>query len=721
MSLGRPTQKRARATSLVLASERRLRLALRVARMSTWEWNVETGEVVWSRELEALDGVVPGSFGGTFESFLELVHPDDLDDVRETVRGAAAAREGFAIEFRIVLPDGQIRWRTVAGEVVPDRAGQPVRMIGVGRDITEQREADERLRQAEGRYRTLVERLPLVSYVEGLDEESAMYISPQIAELAGHTAEEWVADPSFFASVLHPDDRDRVLAGFAAMHESGEQYECEYRLIARGGRAVWIHDAAVVVRNDAGAPLYAQGYMIDISERKRNEEALQRSQEQLQQQMQRIEYQALHDALTDLPNRTLFGDRAEQALLTAKRDGSGFVVMLIDLDRFKEVNDTLGHPSGDLLLREIGGRLRRALRESDTVARLGGDEFGVVAPGLSDGTTARAFAEKLREELAQPVVVGGLTIEVEASVGIAIYPDHGEDVETLTRHADVSMYVSKTTHTPIVYAAAYDHHSLARLALHGELRQALEGNELVVQYQPQADVATGEVHKVEALVRWQHPEHGLLGPDQFIPLAEQTGLIRALTHYVLDAALGQCHAWRAEGREVRVAVNITGRELVDLRFPDEVTELLSKWRIKPDQLELEITETTIMTDPPRARAVLAQLSKLGVRLAVDDFGSGHASLGYLRKLPINVLKIDKSFIQHMADDAGDAAIVRTAIDLGHNLGLEVVAEGVETEATKHRLEALGCDTLQGYHLGRPQSASTLTTVGYVEQDLRPTG
>jgi diguanylate cyclase (GGDEF)-like protein/PAS domain S-box-containing protein len=721
MNFPRSSQKLARANRVVLARERRMQLALQVARMSTWEWNVETGEVGWSRELEALDGVVPESFGGTFQSFLDLVHADDLDRVRQTVGEAAATRGSFEIEFRIVLPDGQIRWRTVAGEVAPDEAGQPMRMIGVARDITDRKEADERLRQVEGRYRTLVERLPLVSYVEGLDEESALYISPQIAELAGHTPEEWVADPSFFASVLHPDDRDRVLSGFASMHESGEQHECEYRLIARDGREIWIHDAAVVVRDATGAPLYAQGYMIDISERKRHEEVLQRSQDQLQRQLQRIEYQALHDALTDLPNRTLFGDRAEQALLIAKRDGAGFAVMLIDLDRFKEVNDTLGHPSGDLLLREIAGRLRRALRESDTVARLGGDEFGVVAPGLSDGATARAFADKLREELAEPVVVGGLTIEVEASVGIAIYPDHGEDVETLTRHADVSMYVSKTTHTPIVYAAAYDHHSLARLALHGELRQALEGNELVVHYQPQADVATGEVHKVEALVRWQHPEHGLLGPDQFIPLAEQTGLIRALTHYVLDAALGQCHAWRAEGQEVRVAVNITGRELVDLRFPDEVTKLLSKWRIKPAQLELEITETTIMTNPPRARAVLAQLSKLGVRLAVDDFGSGHASLGYLRKLPIDVLKIDKSFIQQMADDAGDAAIVRTAIDLGHNLGLEVVAEGVESEDAQRRLEALGCDTLQGYHLGRPQPASTLMNIGYSEQQRRATG
>jgi diguanylate cyclase (GGDEF)-like protein/PAS domain S-box-containing protein len=689
--------------------------------MSTWDWNILTGEIEWSRELEATHGVAPVSFGGTFQSFLDLVHPEDRDRVRHTLVEAAEKGRGFELEYRIVLADGQIRWRMAAGDILADRAGQASHMTGVGQDITERREAEERLRLSEGRYRTLVEQLPLASYVEQLDAESAVYMSPQIAELVGYSAQEWVADPTFFGRVLHPGDRDRVLAGFASMHESAEQFECEYRLFARDGRIVWIHDAAVVVHDEAGVPLYAQGYMIDISERKRSEEALRRTQDGLREQMQRVEYQSLHDGLTDLPNRTLFQDRAEQALLRANREGSGFAVMLIDLDRFKEVNDTLGHASGDLLLREIAGRLHRVMRESDTVARLGGDEFGVVAPGLSDSAAARVLAEKLREELAQPVVVGGLTIEVEASVGIAIYPDHGEDVETLIRHADVSMYVSKNTHTPVVYAAAYDHHSLARLALVGELRRALARNELLVHYQPETDAATGEVRKVEALVRWQHPEHGLLEPDQFIPLAEQTGLIRELTRYVLDAALGQCHAWQAEGRELAVAVNITGRELIDVRFPDEVIELLAKWRINPAQLELEITESTIMSDPPRARNVLARLSKLGVRLAIDDFGSGHSSLGYLRQLPIDVLKIDKSFIQKMVEDTGDAAIVSTAIDLGHNLGLEVVAEGVETEEAKRQLEALGCDTLQGYHLGRPQLASKLTSIGFAQPKLRAAG
>ena len=678
--------------------------------MSSWEWNVRTGEVVWSRDLEAASGVAPATFGGSIDAFLDVVHPDDRELVHRSLVEAAEHARGFELEYRIVLPDGKVRWRSAAGDALNVEGGQATRMIGVGQDITERREAEERLRQAEGRYRTLVEQLPLASYVEQLDAESAVYISPQIADLVGYTADEWVADPNFFARVLHPEDRERVLAGFAEMHESGQSFECEYRLLARDGRVVWIHDSAVVVRDATGRPLYAQGYMIDFTERKRNEEALHESQRLLREQMQQIEHQALHDGLTDLPNRTLFQDRAEQALLLANRHGSGFVVMLIDLDRFKEVNDTLGHHSGDLLLREIAGRLRRSLRESDTVARLGGDEFGVVAPELVDSVAARMLADKLRAELAQPVVVGGLTIEVEASVGIAIYPEHGEDVETLIRHADVSMYVSKNTHTPIVYAAAYDHHSLARLALVGELRRALENDELVVHYQPETHAATGEVHKVEALARWQHPERGLLEPDQFIPLAEQTGLIRALTSHVLDAALGQCAAWRRDGRDLGIAVNITGRELVDLGFPDEVRKLLGKWRVKPEQLELEITESTIMTEPARARTVLMRLSKLGVRLAIDDFGSGHSSLAHLRQLPIDVLKIDKSFIQKMIEDQGDAAIVRSAIDLGHNLGLEVVAEGVETEEVQRRLEALGCDTLQGYHLGRPVAAASISTV-----------
>jgi diguanylate cyclase (GGDEF)-like protein len=423
--------------------------------------------------------------------------------------------------------------------------------------------------------------------------------------------------------------------------------------------------------------------------------------------VEHIEYQAPHDWLTNLPNRRLFWDRAEQALGAAVRDGSGLAVMLLDLDRFSEVNDILGQLAGDTVLVEVGARLRRALRQVDTVARVGGDEFGILARGISDAAAARVLAARVAGELIRPVAIGGLELEVEASIGISLFPANGTDVETLIRRADISMHISKKTHEPTVYAATSDHNSPARLTLIPDLRRAIEGGELVIDYQPETDVATGEVQKVEALVRWQHPKHGLLAPDQFIPIAEQTGLIRTLTRHVLDAALAQCAAWQANGIELAVAVNITARELVDLDFPAEVGELLSKWGVDPCKLELEITERTIMTDSLRAVAILAQLSELGVRIAIDDFGTGHASLAYLRLLPIDVIKIDRSFVQRMDENREDAALVQTAIEIGHNLGLEVVAEGVETEASRRRLEALGCDTLQGFLLGRPQPASAL--------------
>jgi diguanylate cyclase (GGDEF)-like protein len=426
------------------------------------------------------------------------------------------------------------------------------------------------------------------------------------------------------------------------------------------------------------------------------------------QLMEHIEYQAFHDWLTDLPNRRLFRDRAEQALRIAVLDGSGFAVILLDLERFSEVNDTLGQLAGDKVLAEIGARLRQALRQVDTVARVGGDEFGILAPGISDPAAARLIAAKLSSELIRPVPIDGLALEFEASIGIAVFPENGTNVETLIRRADVSVHLSKNTHAPVVYAGKYDHNSRARLALMPDLRRAIEGGELVIDYQPEADVATGDVCKVEALVRWRHPKHGLLAPDEFIPIAEQTGLIRKLTRHVLDVALAQCAVWEASGVELVVAVNISGRELVDLEFPAEVDELLTKWNIHPSKLELEITERAIMTDSFRAVAILAQLNELGVRIAVDDFGTGYASLASLRRLPIDVIKIDRSLVQGMTESQEDAALVRMAIDTGHHLGLEVVAEGVETESALRRLEALGCDILQGFLLGRPQAASLIS-------------
>ena len=433
---------------------------------------------------------------------------------------------------------------------------------------------------------------------------------------------------------------------------------------------------------------------------------LHRVTKRLRRQIEEIQHQAFHDGLTQLPNRALFHDRVEQALLLASRTRESVAVMLLDLDRFKEINDTLGHQSGDALLQSIARRIRKQLRESDTIARLGGDEFGILAPG-ADAAGALSLAETLRSAIGEPVFVADVELQVDASIGIAVFPDQGQDCETLVRYADMAMYLSKKTHQPALYSPEHDHYSPRRLALMGELRRALLNRELVVYYQPQANLQTGEIRSVEALVRWIHPEHGLLPPDEFIPLAEHSGLIRPLTRYVLDSALGQCRAWQDAGLEIGIAVNISGRDLLDLNLPDEVAELLERWSVDPSRLELEITENTILTDPVRARAVLTRLSALGVSLAIDDFGAGHSSLGYLKRLPVDVLKIDKSFVMGMSRDENDEVIVRSTIDLGHNLGLHVVAEGVEDSASWRRLGELRCDTAQGYHLGKPAPAEQL--------------
>ena len=428
----------------------------------------------------------------------------------------------------------------------------------------------------------------------------------------------------------------------------------------------------------------------------------------LRHQAEVNEHQALHDSLTDLPNRTLFHDRVHQALSSARREHVPAAVMIMDLDRFKEVNDTLGHASGDELLKQVGLRLRDSLRESDTVARLGGDEFGILLPKVLDAEAAVAVARKLRTTLEEPMTIHGLALQMEASIGIALFPDHGSDVQGLLQRADVAMYVAKEQSGCEVYTSERDEYSPDRLTLLTELRRAIDRGQLGLHYQPKAELRTGEIHGVEALVRWNHPERGTILPDEFIPPAQKTGVIAPLTMFVLDEALRQCRTWALQGLELCVAVNLSTRNLLDVHLPDTVGQLLTRWEVPPRLLELEITESTILADPVRAMQILSRLDEMGVRLAIDDFGTGYSSLAYLKRLPVDELKIDKSFILGMEESENDAVIVRSTIDLGRNLGLRVVAEGVETQAAWNHLVALGCDVAQGYFLSRPAPAEQLT-------------
>jgi diguanylate cyclase (GGDEF)-like protein len=425
-------------------------------------------------------------------------------------------------------------------------------------------------------------------------------------------------------------------------------------------------------------------------------------QRRTERQADENQHQALHDGLTGLPNRTLLHDRTAQAIRQADRELVPAGLLLLDLDRFKEVNDTLGHHYGDQLLVKVGQRLQAALREVDTVARLGGDEFAVLLSRVETAEGAVAVARKLQASLQEPFLLEGLSLEVEASIGLAIYPEHGNDPDELLQHADIAMYVAKETHAGFVlFDPSLDQHNPRKLALLGELRRAIEHDQLVLHYQPKVDAHTGQVLGVEALVRWQHPEHGLIPPGEFIPLAEHTGLIGPLTHYVLDAALHQCRDWRRAGHELSMAVNVSARRLHDLDFPDEVAATLATWEVPARLLVVEITESAIMADPARALQILGRLNQMGVQVSIDDFGTGYSSMAYLKSLPVHELKVDQSFVSQMTTSDRDAVIVRSTVDLGRNLGLHVVAEGVEDSLTLQELDALGCDAIQGFYISRP--------------------
>ena len=421
------------------------------------------------------------------------------------------------------------------------------------------------------------------------------------------------------------------------------------------------------------------------------------------------ERQAVHDALTGLPNRALLHERATTVLTEAGRSGSTVAVMLLDLDHFKEINDTLGHRVGDNLLRAVGERLHGAVRDTDMVARLGGDEFGVLVSCMNSADDAVVLAERLLTVLREPFFVDGVRLQTQASIGIAVWPDHGTDVETLVQRADVALYAAKEERGCwSMYSPESDRYTPERLAMLGELRTGLETGQLVVFYQPKSDAKTGVVVGVEALARWEHPTRGLLPPDEFIPLAENTGLIGDLTFEVLRQALAQVRVWHRKGMRIGVSVNLSVRQLTDINLPRDVAALLADFQLPASVLTLEVTETTIMADPSRTLHVLRMLADIGIDLSIDDFGTGYSSLAYLRRLQADELKIDKSFVMGMSRNSNDAVIVRSTIELGHNLGLRMVAEGVEDAETWRLLRSLGCDVVQGYHLSRPLPPAQIT-------------
>jgi len=454
--------------------------------------------------------------------------------------------------------------------------------------------------------------------------------------------------------------------------------------------------------------------------------------QELSKAYEEYETLAFTDQLTNLPNRVLFLDRLSQLILLSQRKGEKFGVMMLDLDGFKEINDTLGHHVGDELLKQIAVRLQRIIRasstiarvidnntvagsenitpglEEGTIARLGGDEFAILLPNLSGVDGAISVAKRVTDALEESVEIDGNMIVIAGTLGMSMFPEHGENAESLLRRADVALYVAKHLHNDFsVYDPAYDNNSVKQLALKAELRSAIEEDQMVLFYQPKLDLARGCIDSVEALIRWQHPERGMIPPDQFIPLSEQRGLIGPLTEWVIQRALRQYKEWQQQGIFLQIAVNLSSRVLYDLSLPNKIESYLVELQLSPSALSLEITEEATMLDPERALTILNSLRKMGISLSIDDFGTGHSSLSYLKRLPVDEIKIDRSFVMEMEGSENDAKIVHATIDLSHNLGLKVVAEGVETEEALNILNDLNCDYAQGYYLSRPVPADEL--------------
>ena len=570
-----------------------------------------------------------------------------------------------------------------------------LRLVDCGVDAKRTAPAVEaEAREIERRYRTLVEQLPLVIYVDALDEASSnIFTSDQIEPLLGYTVEEWRDDPDLFVRTLHPDDRDRVLAAHARTHRTHEPLSLEYRLIARDGSVVWVRDDGCVVLGDDGEPLYLQGYVLDIT-----------PERELQEQLR---LQALFDPLTGLANRAFFHEQLEHAVSTRREQELTTAVVFVDLDEFKQINDQHGHSVGDEVLAILGERLKGVIRSGDSVARLGGDEFAVLLTSVAEPAEAAVVAERLLEQITASIDVAGRHLSLSASVGIAL----GSSGAELLKQADAAMYRAKANGDAeyAFYDDELDQVAINRFKRIAELREAIAKKQFTLAYQPVVNLDPFEVVGLEALLRWQHPTLGEVPPLDFIPLAEESGLIVQIGRGVLIEACAYASRLRNQlGRDLEIAVNVSARQLQHPEFVDHVDSALERADLPPHLLTLELTESVLVASGERAEHQLAVLKQRGVKLALDDFGTGYASLAYLQRLPVDIVKIDRSFTAKIDSGASDLALLQGIVGLGKALGLQLVAEGIERHAQQGIVHDLGCHGAQGFHFGRPAPAAAAT-------------
>ena len=657
------------------------------------DWPYEDGFAHWAAALAA---------GDPIQTRISEAQGDELEDMQdESVRSQVA----------VPVVVGGAWWGFVGfDDCVDERVWTAAELDALqviaatyGAALTRHRVADA-MRRAEDRYRTLVEQLPVAVYIDGLDDTATtLYISPQIERLIGYTADEWEHDAELWPRLLHADDRERALAAQARHNETGTPFREEYRMLAKDGRVVWIRDEAVVVKAPDGRFLYSQGIMQDVTDVKEAEA--------------QIAFLAYRDRLTGLPNDTMFAEIAEMALARARRNDRAAAVLFIDVDRFKLVNDSVGPEVGDALLQRIAERLQTAIRDTDTLARRGGDEFVVLLADLERGEVgemsapllfAESVAGRIREVMDEAFSAGDEDVFLSVSVGISVTPDDAADVWELLQHAETAMGASKQE-GPGGFAAstvgAVD--AATKLAFVTKLRKAVVHQEWELHFQPVVELATGAAVGVEGLLRWRTPEGDLIPPNEFIPLAEELGLIEEIGDWVVEELVRQDHAWRDEGLVLEMGFNLSPRQFWQPDLAERILSRLGQRHADQTNVIVEVTESSAMRDPERAHAVLWDLHARGLRVAIDDFGTGYSSLSRLRQLPIDVLKIDRSFVREVDRDPQAATIVSAFIQLGQGLGMTTLAEGIETEAEWRFLAERGCELGQGYYFSRPVPADEI--------------
>ncbi len=668
------------------SSEELFRRAALMAADLVQECDRAAGTITWHGDVDRVLGFAPGEFPRTVEAWEKVIHPEDRGRV-----GASSARhfqtgEPFFEEYRVQTRDGRTVYWHHSASLLPAGGGRPAWSIGTVADVSGRRQIEEALQVSERRYRALFER-NLAGVYRSTMEGRILDCNESFARIFGYGSREEVLRQAAWDLYVRPEDRKAALAKLVERQNLTNYELCLRR---KDGSTVWVLQNENLSEGPDGLLSVIEGTIIDISERKRAEE--------------QVKHLAFHDPLTNLPNRLLFNDRLTLAVAQAHRHNQRLAVLFLDLDRFKIINDSLGHSVGDELLRQLAERIQEHVREGDTVARLGGDEFTLLVPGINADEDAAKIARKICDAIHDPFWIDGRELFVTTSVGVSVYPADGHDAETLVRNADSAMYRAKEQGRDNyqLYTPAMNARAVERLSLESRLRQAVAHDELELHFQPFIDLKTAELLGAEALLRWRHPELGLIPPGEFIPIAELSGLIVPIGEWVLRTACAEARKWHEKGfTDLTVSVNLSSRQFQHTDLVTQVTHALDETGLEPNKLDLEITESNAMQNAEHSINTLWGLKKQGVRISMDDFGTGYSSLNYLKRFPIDRIKLDQSFVRDLPSDKDDAAIAMAVIAMGRSLELEVIAEGVETEEQLAFLKGHQCDQLQGFLLSKP--------------------